>query len=125
MNIQLSRAGLLAAILSLVAFPLAANDVRIVDVQVECSSTCRFSVTLEHADEGWDHYADLWEVVTLDDRLLGKRVLHHPHENEQPFTRSLSGVAISADTRQVKVRARDSVHGYSPQEFIVDLPERD
>jgi hypothetical protein len=49
-------------------------------------------------------------------------VLYHPHENEQPFTRSLSGVVIPQNVNQVKIRARDSVHGYAAQEFLVDLP---
>jgi hypothetical protein len=101
------------------------GDVSIVGVRVECPSTCTFAVTLEHADEGWNHYADLWEVLTLDGRLLGSRVLYHPHEDEQPFTRSLSGVAIPAGIERVKIRARDSKHGYGKQEFIVDLPARD
>lgn len=99
-----------------------ADEVRILDVGVECPRSCTFMVTLEHADQGWNHYADLWEVLTLDDQLLGARVLYHPHENEQPFTRSLSGVSIPAGVRQVKIRARDSVHGYAEQEFIVDIP---
>lgn len=101
-----------------------AGEVRIVDVKVECSGSCAFSVTLEHADTGWEHYANQWDVVTLDNKLLKSRVLHHPHENEQPFTRSVSGVQIPADHSQVKIRARDSKHGYSEQEFIVDLPDR-
>jgi hypothetical protein len=101
-----------------------AGEVTIVDVRVECPATCTFSVTLEHADEGWNHYANQWDVVTLDGRLLGSRILHHPHENEQPFTRSLSGVAIPADIERVKIRAKDSKHGYSEQEFVVDLPGR-
>ncbi len=100
----------------------AANEVRIVDVRVECATSCTFAVTLEHADEGWNHYADQWDVLTPDGKLLKSRVLHHPHENEQPFTRSLSGVMIPPAEKQVKIRARDSVHGYSKQEFIVDLP---
>jgi len=99
-----------------------AGEVSIVDVKVECPNSCTFSVTLEHNDEGWHHYADKWDVVTLEGKLLKSRVLHHPHENEQPFTRSLSGVLIPQGTRQVKIRARDSKHGYSKQEFIVDLP---
>jgi hypothetical protein len=102
-----------------------ANEVKIVDVKVECSGSCTFLVTLEHEDEGWDHYADRWDVFTLDDRLLKSRVLHHPHEHEQPFTRSVSGVQIPADQSQVKIRARDLKHGYSSQEFIVDIPGRD
>lgn len=99
-----------------------AGEASIVEVKVECPSSCTFSVTLKHADEGWHHYADKWDVVTLEGKLLKSRVLHHPHENEQPFTRSLSGVMIPQGISQVKIRARDSKHGYSKQEFIVDLP---
>lgn len=51
----------------------------------------RFSATVRHADEGWDHYADAWRVVTEAGEVLGTRELFHPHVNEQPFTRSLSG----------------------------------
>ena len=110
-------------LIPLLLSPLAfAGDVRIVDVRVECSASCTFSVTLEHGDEGWNHFANQWDVVTLDDELLGSRVLHHPHVDEQPFTRSLSGVIIPAGVSQVKLRARDSMHGYSEQEFLLDIP---
>ena len=84
----------------------------------------RFRVTVEHADEGWNHYADQWDVLTLDNQLLASRVLHHPHVNEQPFTRSLSGVVLPEGLKQVKIRARDSKHGYSKNEVVIDLPER-
>jgi hypothetical protein len=46
----------------------------------------------------------------------------HPHENEQPFTRSLSGVAITPGTAEVTVRAHDSVDGYGGEEFVVPVP---
>ena len=104
--------------------PLRAGEVSILEVTVECANSCTFSVTLEHADQGWGHYANQWDVVTLEGKLLKSRVLYHPHDNEQPFTRSLSGVYVPADLKQVKIRARDSKHGYSSREFIVDLPER-
>ena len=109
-------------ILLLLSSASFANEVRIVEVKVECPSSCTFTVTLEHNDEGWHHYANQWDVMTLDDQLLGSRVLYHPHENEQPFTRSLSGVMIPEGIRQVKIRAKDLEHGYSKQEFLVDLP---
>ena len=102
----------------------SAGEVRILQVKVECPSSCTFAVTLEHEDEGWHHYANQWDVVTLEGKLLKSRVLYHPHENEQPFTRSLSGVLIAADVKQVKIRARDTKHGYSAAEVIVDLPAR-
>jgi hypothetical protein len=101
-----------------------AGEVSIVEVSVECPGSCTFLVTLEHADEGWDHYANQWDVLTLDGKLLKSRVLYHPHEREQPFTRSLSGVSIPAGESKVKIRARDSKHGYSEQKFTVDIPGR-
>jgi hypothetical protein len=113
---------LLAVVLLLSSPAVFADDVRIVNVRVECPGSCTFSVTLEHDDEGWHHYANQWDVTSLDGQLLGSRVLYHPHENEQPFTRSLSGVMIPQGVSQVKVRARDTVHGYSTREVVVDIP---
>ena len=78
-------------------------------------------VTLRHGDTGWDHYADAWRVVGGDGTIFGTRTLFHPHENEQPFTRSLGGVAIPADMSTVYVEAHDKVHGWSPQRVPVDL----
>jgi len=112
----------LALILLLLSTASLADEVRIVEVRIECPGSCTFTVTLEHADQGWSHYANQWDVMTLDDKLLGSRVLHHPHDNEQPFTRSLSGVMIPSGVSQVKIRAKDSVHGYGSQEFLVDIP---
>ncbi len=97
-------------------------DVIAVEVRNEGGRTFTFDVTVEHADEGWDHYADAWDVVAPDGALLGTRTLLHPHENEQPFTRSLSGVAISEGITEVIVRARDSVHEYGGAEMTVTLP---
>lgn len=82
----------------------------------------RFDVTVRHADEGWDHYADAWDVVAPDGTVLGTRTLYHPHVEEQPFTRSLSGVRIPDGIAFVRLRARDSVHAYGGKEMRVELP---
>ncbi|WP_422023799.1 hypothetical protein [Roseibium sp.] len=118
------RAICIAATFSvLISGASVAGDVEIVDAAAkEGAGGWTFSVTLKHGDTGWDHYADLWEVYTPEGKLLGKRVLAHPHVNEQPFTRSLSGVQIPEDVTTVIIRARDSVHGVSPQEFRLELP---
>ncbi len=73
----------------------------------------RLSVTLAHPDTGWDHYADAWEVLSLEGESLGVRELAHPHVEEQPFTRSLSVTLPGDPPWQVQIRARDSVHGWS------------
>lgn len=81
----------------------------------------RFDVTLRHADTGWTHYADKWEVLGSDGTVLGTRVLLHPHVDEQPFTRSLSGVRLPEGITRVRVRAHDLVHGYGGAEVAVEL----
>ena len=81
----------------------------------------RFDVTLKHADTGWNHYADRWEILAPDGTILGTRVLAHPHVDEQPFTRSLSGVKIPIDVKKVEIRGHDSVHAFGGETMIVDL----
>lgn len=84
--------------------------------------TWRFDVTLSHPDTGWDHYADGWRVLDMDGNELGMRVLYHPHENEQPFTRSLGSVQIPAGTSQVQIQSRCNVDGWSEEIFVLTLP---
>jgi len=78
---------------------------------------------MRHADAGWDHYADKWQVIGPDGTVLGERVLAHPHDTEQPFTRSQSGITLPEDVRTVSIRAHDKVHGWGGAELVVDLAE--
>ncbi len=87
-----------------------------------------FFVTVAHPDTGWEDYADGWDVVLPDGTVVlpkpddpFTRLLLHPHETEQPFTRSQSGIAIPADVTQVTVRAHDLVDGWGGAEVVVDL----
>ena len=114
---------LIALIATLTTTAALASDVEIVNVQaVQSGSTWRFDVTLRHADTGWEHYADGWEVLAPDGTSLGMRVLVHPHVNEQPFTRSLGGVIIPDGISTVIIRARDNVDGWTSKTSTVTLP---
>lgn len=73
----------------------------------------RFDVTLSHPDTGWDHYADGWRVELADGTVLGTRILTHPHETEQPFTRSDSGYEIPDGVTEVFIRASCNVDGWA------------
>ena len=97
-------------------------DVREVKVHCPIPQSCTFNVTVQHADAGWEHYANQWDILGPDGSLLASRVLYHPHVNEQPFTRSLSGVNIPASIHKVTVRARDLKHGWGGKEMSVTLP---
>lgn len=107
-------------------------DADVVNVRAVQSDagTWTFHVTVRHPDTGWEDYANGWDVVTPDGTVLKTnpddeftRVLLHPHENEQPFTRSQSGLDIPEGVTQVTVRAHDIVDGFGGQEVVVDLTE--
>ncbi|MEW9918171.1 hypothetical protein AB2B41_01030 [Marimonas sp. MJW-29] len=81
----------------------------------------RFDVTITHGDTGWDHYADGWRVLDPQGNELGVRNLAHPHVDEQPFTRSLSGVRVPDGVTEVDIQARDNVSGWAPTKRRVQL----
>jgi hypothetical protein len=104
--------------------PVFASEAEVLEVDVACNSSllCRFDVTVTHADQGWKHYANRWEILSPDGEILATRVLAHPHDDEQPFTRSLTNVSIPDGLSEVIVRAHDLMHEYGGAELVVQLP---
>lgn len=103
-------------------------DVIAVRVIETAPNVYTFHVTVAHPDTGWDDYADGWDVVLPDGTVIKPRpddpftrLLLHPHETEQPFTRSQTGVTIPAGAMQVTVRAHDLVNGFGGREVVVQL----
>ena len=114
------------SICAIVLLPLAsllAGEADVVSAEASCTSSvdCAFIVTVAHADEGWGHYADRWEILDLEGRLIDVRILHHPHVDEQPFTRRLNNVRLPQGTEQVLIRANDSVHGLGGKTITIDI----
>lgn len=122
MTMKYLRAALLLALWPLTGAAAGEADVVAAEAARESDGTWRFSVTVRHADEGWNHYADRWQVETLGGRVLGTRVLLHPHEAEQPFTRTLGGVVVPPEVTEVVIRAHDSLHGDGGKVLTLKLP---
>jgi hypothetical protein len=124
MNRKLEIVACLGMVLLLQASAVLAGEADIVGVEVKRvgDETYSFEVSVRHADQGWEHYADRWEILALDGSKLGVRVLLHPHDHEQPFTRGLSRVRIPSAIKEVVLRAHDSSHGYGGREFKLTLP---
>lgn len=117
--------GSVALLISLMSASLAwAGEADVVAAKVRRSSdgSYNFDVTVKSNDRGWDYFADAFEVLTLDGKVLGTRVLLHPHETEQPFTRDLYGVKIPQGVERVVIRARHKPKGYDGKTLTVDLP---
>lgn len=89
-------------------------------MQSKDGSWC-FDTQVRHNDQSWEHYADAWQVTDLEGNVLGKRVLAHPHDNEQPFTRRLCNIKIKEALQKVIVSSKCNVHGFGGEKVILDL----
>jgi hypothetical protein len=86
------------------------------------SGAYTFSVSVESADIDCNQFADWWEVLSEDGTLIFRRILEHPHTDENgtsdpdapgnTFTRSGDPVEVEAD-KVVIVRAHMSNGGYN------------
>ena len=119
------RRAALAFLVGLVPASAWAGAADILEAEATATGdTFRVNATVRHADEGWDHYANAFEVVAPDGTVLGTRTLAHPHVEEQPFTRSLGNLVVPEGIAEVTVRAVDSVHGGGGAEVTIPLPGR-
>ncbi|NQU62311.1 MAG: hypothetical protein HQ512_14360 [Rhodospirillales bacterium] len=118
-------AGMAALLVAAMSGSAGAGEASVVGAVATASGggTYTFSATISHADTGWDHYANKFDILAPDGTLLGTRVLYHPHVGEQPFTRSHT-IKIPAGIKSVIVRAGDKVHKDGKKTFTVKLPER-
>ncbi len=103
-------------------------DVTYVRAVLAADGTWTFHVTVAHPDTGWEDYADGWDVVLPDGEVIQPdadspftRLLLHPHQDEQPFTRSQSQIKIPAGITEVRVRAHDLRSGFGGRTVTVDL----
>ena len=108
---------------AILASPAYADPAEITEIQARLGSDgWRFDVAVLHGDTGGDDYADGWRIEGPDGAVLGERPLAHPHVNEQPFTRSTSGVAIPEGMTEVFIRTRTNTEGWAEDVVAFTLP---
>mgnify|MGYP000025295265 CR=1 FL=1 len=117
---------LLSGLLMIISINVMASDVAIIFAKFSrnVDGSWNVAATLKHADSGWNHYANEWRIVDGKGHVIGKRVLAHPHVEEQPFTRRLYSLKIPVGVADIFVEASDSVNGRSPDRIKVDLTKR-
>lgn len=84
--------------------------------------TWTFALTVRSDDISATEFGDSWELRTLDGEVLATRVLAHEHINEQPFTRSMSGIVIPDGIKTVIGVAHHNVGGYCGETLEIQLP---
>lgn len=80
-----------------------------------------FDVTITHEDTGWGHFSDAWRILDKEGKEIGLRTLIHPHVDEQPLTRSLSGIQLPPGTTEVGIQTRDTMNGWASQITDVEI----
>ena len=92
------------------------------EITSNADGTFDIAVTVSSPYDTPERYADAWRVLGPDGEELGVRELAHDHQNEQPFTRSLSNVAIPETVEVVTIEGRDQVYGYGGGTLEVEIP---
>lgn len=80
------------------------------------------SATISSPYDSRERYADAFRALAPDGTELGVRVLTHDHADEQPFTRSLTGLDIPDDVGRITVQARDLEHGWGGGTAVLAVP---
>ncbi len=83
--------------------------------------TWTIAATLSSPYDSPERYADAWQVLGPDGTQYGERFLTHDHANEQPFTRSESGIEIPDSVDVVTIQGRDQVSGWGGETFELTL----
>jgi len=99
-------------------------DILDASLEEQQDGTYDVSVTVSSPYDSQERYADAWRLLTPAGEEIAVRILTHPHANEQPFTRSLTGVEIPEGVERVVVQGRDLVNGWGGETIEVAVPGR-
>ena len=92
-----------------------AQEVRITSVDIQGKygqDVYNVRIGIASPDTGCEQYANWWEIVTLEGKLVYRRILSHSHVNEQPFIRGASKVQLDKD-QEYYIRVHMNNTGYS------------
>ena len=79
-------------------------------------------VTLSSEYDSPERYADGWRVLDEDGEVLGEHTLTHDHADEQPFTRTQTGLEIPHDVDVITVEGKDTDNDYGGATLEVEVP---
>lgn len=84
--------------------------------------TYRLAVTISSPYDSAERYASGWRVIDPAGETLAEHRLAHDHADEQPFTRTQTGLEIPGNIEQVTIEGRDLTNGYGGGTVQLDVP---
>ena len=97
-------------------------DVEAVEATLAEDGSLTLAVTLSSPYDTPERYADGWRILTPDGTEVATHTLGHDHANEQPFTRTQSGVEVPDGVTELVVEGRDLANGYGGETVTVQVP---
>ncbi len=97
-------------------------DVLAAVLEPDGSGAWALTVTLSSQYDSPERYADGWRVLDADGAVLGQHTLTHDHADEQPVTRTQTGLAIPDDVDLVTIEGSDTANGYGGRTLEVEVP---
>lgn len=79
-------------------------------------------VTLSSQYDSPERYADGWRVLDADGKVLGEHTLGHDHADEQPVTRTQTGLEIPDGVDVITVEGKDTENGFGGATLKVQVP---
>lgn len=96
-------------------------DVLAAMLEPDGTGSWSLDVTLSSQYDSPERYADGWRVLDADGTVLGEHTLTHDHADEQPFTRTQSGLEIPDGVDVITVQGKDTENGYGGQTLEVEV----
>ncbi len=88
----------------------------------EGDRTWSLEVTLSSQYDSPGRYADGWRVLDADGKVLGVHTLTHDHADEQPVTRTQTGLKIPDGVDVVTIEGKDTENGFGGATLKVKVP---
>lgn len=119
-------AGLLVTLTAAMAMPALAGPASVLEATVEAEpgGTYAFTATINHDDKGWTDYADKYDILTPDGKVIATRPIYSPHVGKMPVVRSLAHVDVPLGVDSVIIRAHSSADGPGRRTVTLKLPPR-
>jgi len=96
--------------------------VRAAELRRDGGGTWSLDVTISSEYDSAERYADGWRVLTPEGDVLGEHELTHDHADEQPFTRTQTGLEIPDSVSTVTIEGHDIDNGYGGMTLAIELP---
>ncbi len=117
----MKKTGLLLSAVFLI--PLLAQKADVIEAKVKKSFGGKYVayVKIDHKDEGYEHFADRWEIFDQNGKRLTIRIIFSPTTEKETIESYLYGFAVPEGTKKLIFKAHCNKDGWGGKEYVLNL----